>query len=156
MKGTPLQPNPGSEDGRIRTRMEPGVAVSDVIGDPVTTQEVRATLGEQRPFYLLRANVREAAKVIGYTEGCRGCKAVKCNFTSKPAHTAECRQRMEEQIQKTTRGSQRMAEFEGRLATEVEQRVLNENKLAKTGSVQEGENAQDDILNCFLMPQIRM
>ena len=60
--GTPLQPNPSSEDTRIRTKMDPGLASSEIVGDPVTQQDVKAALGEQRPFYLMRTDVREAAK----------------------------------------------------------------------------------------------
>ena len=71
VRGTPLQPNPGTEDQRIRTRMEPGVAVKETIGDPVTSQDVREALGEQRRFQLTIANVKEAALNIGYTENCR-------------------------------------------------------------------------------------
>ena len=56
VKGTPLQPNPGQSDSRIKTRMEPGLSVPVVMGDPVTTQDVARAVGEQRPFYMLRAN----------------------------------------------------------------------------------------------------
>ena len=35
VKGTPLQPNPGSDDARIRTRLDPGLADHTIIGDPV-------------------------------------------------------------------------------------------------------------------------
>ena len=67
VRGTPLQPNPHSEDGRIRTRMEPGVAVGDVLGDPVTKQDIQKELGEQRRFQLTRENVKEVASRLGYT-----------------------------------------------------------------------------------------
>ena len=58
VKGTVLQPNPGSGDMKIRTKMDPGVAVPEIIGDPVTKEDVAKELGAERPFYLLRANVR--------------------------------------------------------------------------------------------------
>ena len=142
VKGTPLQPNPGSEDTRIKTRMEPGVATPVVVGDPVTQQDVKAALGEQRPFYLMRADVREAAKKIGFTEGCAGCRAVRFNFSSRPTHTDAWRQRMEAEIRKTPRGQERMTEFENRLASDVEKRIEAENKIAKTESL---TNAQNNV-----------
>ena len=74
VRGTPLQPNPGEGDTRIRTRMEPGIAVPEVIGDPVTKEDIREEMGEQIPFYLTRASV------IGYTKGCPGCRATELNF----------------------------------------------------------------------------
>ena len=40
VRGTPLQPNPGSSDDRVKTRMEPGVAQNVIIGEPVTKEEV--------------------------------------------------------------------------------------------------------------------
>ena len=49
VRGTPLQPNPEGASDRIRTRMEPGVANEEVMGDPVTKEEVEAAVGEQRP-----------------------------------------------------------------------------------------------------------
>ena len=75
--GTPLQPNPGQDDTRIKTRMEPGVANEEVVGDPVTKEEVREAVGEQRPFYMMRSAVRETAEKIGYTDGCKGGRAVR-------------------------------------------------------------------------------
>ena len=41
---------------------------------------------------------------------------------------------MEAEIRKTPRGSERMSEFENRLASDVEKRVMAENKMAKTES----------------------
>ena len=64
VRGTPLQPNPEGEGNRIRTRMEPGVANQEIVGDPVTKEEVREALGEQRPFYMMRSAVRETAEKI--------------------------------------------------------------------------------------------
>ena len=55
VRGTPLQPNPGSEDSRIKTKMSPGVAEDRIVGDPVTKEEVAREMGEdRRPFYLMR------------------------------------------------------------------------------------------------------
>ena len=122
--GTPLQPNPGENDTRIRTRMEPGVAINTTIGDPITKQDVSRELGEQRPFYMLKKDVKAIAKAIGYTPGCKGCRAVELGFTSRPPHTEECRKRFEPEMAKTARGSSRMETFERKLAEEVENRVL--------------------------------
>ena len=102
---------------------------------PVTREEVSKELNAQRPFYLTRSNIRAAAENIGYTPGCQGCRAVQNNFVSKPPHSPECRKRMEEEIKKTARGAERIADFENRLASDVEARIHRENKLAKTGSV---------------------
>ena len=124
VRGTPLNPNPDANDSRVRTRMEPGVANDQIVGDPVTKEDVSAELGTSRhPFHLMRKDVREAAKVIGFTRNCKGCKAVELGYTSRPMHSDECRPRMEEQIRKTTRGAARMEEFERRLASDVEARV---------------------------------
>ena len=41
---------------------------------------------------------------------------------------------MEEEIRKTSRGAERMAEFEKKLAADVERRARSENKIAKTTS----------------------
>ena len=71
--GTPLQPNPGETDARIRTRMEPGLAVENTMGQPVTQQDVARELGQQRPFYMMRHDVRTIASRIGYTQDCKGC-----------------------------------------------------------------------------------
>ena len=147
MTGTPLQPNPSHEDARIKTRMEPGVATPVIVGDPVTQQDVKAALGEQRPFYLMRADVREAAKKIGFTEGCAGCRAVRLNFSSRPVHTDACRRRMESEIRKTPRGQERMSEFESRLASDVEKRIEAENKIAKTESVTGVSNSSHPIVS---------
>ena len=35
VQGTPLQPNPGVNDTRVHTCMEPGVAIEGTIGEPV-------------------------------------------------------------------------------------------------------------------------
>ena len=80
VRGTPLLPNPGRDDSRIMTKMIPGLANTDVIGDPITKQEVAREMGEKRLFYLLKDTVREAAKVIGYTKGCVGCRSVEMGF----------------------------------------------------------------------------
>ena len=98
VQGTPLQPNPGSTDARITTRLEPGLANSEVIGDPITKQEVARELGEQRPFYFMREDVRTIALKIGYTDRCPGCRAVRLNLTSRPVHSEECHARMEPEI----------------------------------------------------------
>ena len=66
VRGTPLQPNPGRDDVHIRTRMEPGLAVPTIIGDPVTRQDVAKETGEMRRIYMLRSNVKEIPKRIGY------------------------------------------------------------------------------------------
>ena len=58
------------------------MANDEVIGDPITKQDVAKELGEQRPFYFMRSEVRAVAERIGYTEGCKGCKAVRLNYTS--------------------------------------------------------------------------
>ena len=88
VRGSPLQPNPGSNDVTIRTKMAPGVADDRVVGDPVTKEEVAKEIGRRRhPFYLMRADVREVVKKIGYTLGCKGCKATELNYTSRPMHT---------------------------------------------------------------------
>ena len=113
VKGTPLQPNPESEDVRIRTKMVPGLATTEIVGDPVTKQDLKAQVGEQRPFYMTRANVKEAAKAIGFTDGCAGCRAVEHNYVSRPMHNEACRLRMEAEIRKTTVGGTRMENFEG-------------------------------------------
>ena len=84
VRGTPLQPNPGTDDIRISTKMVPGLASEEVLGDPITKQDVAREVGEQRPFYMTRAAVREAAKTIGYSEDCAGCRAVQLNFSSRP------------------------------------------------------------------------
>ena len=55
--GIPIRPNPGSADQRVRTNIDPGLAKNITMGEPVTKQEVRQELGEQRPFYLLRKDV---------------------------------------------------------------------------------------------------
>ena len=167
VRGTPLQPNPGRDDVHIRTRMEPGLATPTIIGDPVTRQDVAKETGEMRRFYMLSSNVKEIAKKIGYTDGCVGCRAVERGLVSKPAHSEECRRRMEPEIRKTARGAIRMEEYEQRIAKEVEEqvkrhagegdqtdvgnnpsgsgsgssgladRVRHENKLAKTQSAHE-------------------
>ena len=99
VRGTPLQPPPGTDDQRIRTRMEPGIANPQLIGDPVTKEEVSQELGQARhPFHLMRTDVREAAKRIGYTMNCKGCKAVELVYSSRPMHTSVCRARMECEI----------------------------------------------------------
>ena len=104
--------------------MEPGIANDQIIGDPVTREDVAEEIGANRhPFHLMRKDVREAAKVIGFTRNCRGCEAVELGYSSRPMHSDECRSRMEEQISKTTRGKARMVEFEKRLASDVEARV---------------------------------
>ena len=80
VRGTPLQPNPGANDVRIHTCMNPGLAQQSTMGEPVTRQELRKELGETRRFQLLRRDVRAAAKVIGYTPNCPGCKGVVNNL----------------------------------------------------------------------------
>ena len=45
VKGTPLQPNPESSEMKITTKMMPGVANPEIMGDPVTSQDVKAELG---------------------------------------------------------------------------------------------------------------
>ena len=47
---------------------------------------------------------------------------------------------MEAHIKQTSTGAARMAQFEGRLATEVERRVMEENKIAKTESALIAQN----------------
>ena len=42
VRGTPLQPNPDGEETRSKTKMMPGVARDEVVGDPVTTQDIKA------------------------------------------------------------------------------------------------------------------
>ena len=126
-----MQPNPGVNDVRIHTCMDPGIAVESTMGEPVTREEVRQELGETRRFQLLRGDVRKAAEKIGYTADCAGCRGVKGNYVSRPMHSEACRVRMEAEIRKTPRGQERMGEFENRLAREVEQRVSVENKIAK-------------------------
>ena len=49
-----MRPNPGSEDVRIRTKMEPGIAIQTSMGEPVTREEIAKEVGAQRPFYLMR------------------------------------------------------------------------------------------------------
>ena len=44
VQGTPLRPNPDSEDSRIKTRMTPGLANNVVLGDPVTRKRYDAML----------------------------------------------------------------------------------------------------------------
>ena len=88
VRGTPLQPNPGSGDSQIKTKMSPGVADERVVGDPVTKEEVAREMGESRhPFHLMRKDVQEICKRIGYTSGCKGCKAAELNYNSRPVHT---------------------------------------------------------------------
>ena len=78
VRGTPLRPNPTSEDQRIRTKMDPGLSTNAVVGDPVTKEEIATEVcGSQRRFRLLRKEVRAAAERIGYTQGCPGCRAVE-------------------------------------------------------------------------------
>ena len=52
-------------------------------------------------------------------------------------HTDECRVRMEAKIREFPRGAIRMQDYERKLAAEVEDRVLRENKAAKTQSAHE-------------------
>ena len=79
--------------------------------------------------------MREVADRIGYTEGCPGCRAVKRNLVSRPVHTPTCRARMEPEMQKSARGAIRMEQWQNRLASEVEKRVREENRIAKSESV---------------------
>ena len=116
-------PNPGSEESRIRTKMMPGLAVQNNMGEPVTKEDIAKEVGAQRPFYLMRKDIKKAAEVIGYTPGCKGCKAVRLDYRSRPMHTDECRTRMEAEVRKTARGAERMTEFERKLADDVEARV---------------------------------
>ena len=84
--------------------MDPGLSNPEVVGDPVTKQDIREEMGaEVRPFILTKASVREAAEKIGYTDNCRGCKGVRLNYSSRPIHSEECRKRMEAEINKTAR-----------------------------------------------------
>ena len=88
VRGSPLQPNPGSEDTTIRTKMTPGVASDRVVGDPVTKEEVAKELGQHRhPFHLMRKDVQEVAKKIGYTLGCKGCRAAELNHKRQWRHS---------------------------------------------------------------------
>ena len=120
--------------------MHPGLSNTTIIGDPVTKQDISRQLGKQHPFHLMRADVRKIAERIGYTKGCKGCKAAEHNYVSRPMHSDECRIRMETEMRKTPRGSERMQEFEHRLASEVEARVRQQesgessNKQARTQS----------------------
>ena len=142
VRGTPLQPNPGSEETRIKTKMTPGLATTEIIGDPVTAQEVKAETGEKRPFYFMRSDVRTIAASIGFTSGCAGCRAVRLNLNHRPPHSDECRTRMEPEMKKLPKSGARMQQFEYKLVAEVEKRVRDENKLAKTQSV---DPVQDGI-----------
>ena len=128
--------------------MNPGVAVPEIIGDPVTKEEVAKEVGAERPFYLLRANIREAAEKIGYTKNCKGCRAVELGYSSRPMHTPECRLRMEAEIKKTVRGQQRMQAFEQRLASDVEARVRRaevEEEVNKGSKVQATGSTDRDV-----------
>ena len=145
VRGSPLQPNPGSDDTTIRTKMAPGVADERVMGDPVTKEEIAKGMGQHRhPFHLMRADVREVARRIAYTLGCKGGKATELNYTSRPVHTDQCRQRMEAEMRKPPRGAERMQDYERKLADEIEERVRRENKIAKTQSAHEPENASQE------------
>ena len=146
VRGTPLQPHPNSDDNRIRTKMIPGLATTEVIGDPVTAQDIKEEVGGGRPFYFMRADVKIVASKIGYTDNCAGCRAVRLGFTSRPPHSLECRARMEPEMKKLPRGNARMEQFEHKLASEVEKRVRLENKIAKTeGALVAQESSPDSI-----------
>ena len=60
IRGTPLQPHPGSDDTRIRTRLEPGLADDRIIGDPVTKEDVSRELGTGTPSYENRCSISGA------------------------------------------------------------------------------------------------
>ena len=89
VQGTPLQPNPGANDVRIHTCMNPGVAQETTQGEPVTREEVRKELGQTRRFQLLRKDVKEIASRIGYTPDCPGAKQ-----QSMTTHRDLCTQRL--------------------------------------------------------------
>ena len=107
----------------IHTCMNPGVARESTIGEPVTREEVRSELGETRRFQLLKKDVKEISSRIGYTPGCKGCKGVEHDYTSRPMHSDTCRSRMEAEMKKTPRGAARMRDYEGKLAEKVEERI---------------------------------
>ena len=111
------------------------------MGEPVTKEEIAKAVGAQRPFYLMWNDVRKAAEIIGYTPGCKGCKAVRLNYSSRPMHTEECRSRMETEVRKTARGAERMVEFERKLADEVEARVARD--AADGSNVHVGSSVDD-------------
>ena len=98
VRGSPLQPNPGENDIRIRTKMDPGIPADDNLHAPITKEEIAREAGEPRPFYLMRSDVRKASEIIGYTKGCPGCRATERNYVSRPVHIPECRLRMEAEI----------------------------------------------------------
>ena len=104
VKGSLLLPNPGQSDSRIRTSMDPGISVESNLHEPITKEDIAREMGEHRPFYLLRTDIRKVAEKIGYTKDCKGCRAVEMNFSSRPMHSNECRRRMEEEMRKSSRG----------------------------------------------------
>ena len=65
VQGSPLLPNPGQSDHRIRTKMDPGIPEKDDLHAPITKEEIAREAGESRPFYLMRSDVRQASKTIG-------------------------------------------------------------------------------------------
>ena len=54
---------------------------------------------------------------------------------------------MEPEIAKSTRGAARMHQFEEKLASQVQERVQKENKIAKTQGLSAQERASDSMQN---------
>ena len=45
VKGSPLLPNPGQNDNRIHTRMDPGISMESNLHEPITKEEVAREMG---------------------------------------------------------------------------------------------------------------
>ncbi len=99
IRGSPKEPVPGSGSTRIvayskhredQERKQPDFQPRQIEDEP----EVRKT-------YIYKADIEK----IGATQGCPGCRALMTPGNKYRAkHTNECRQRVEEELNKTEEG----------------------------------------------------
>ena len=114
IKGSPMEPMPGSGQSKIRAfaRMKEDDKDKDVKYAPPPDR----TEPEVRPTYIYKKDVEEH----GPTEGCPGCRAAMNPASSfRAKHTPECRERFEEIMMKTEEGKRRVSKAEERMTRAV-------------------------------------
>ena len=117
MKGTPCKPNPNKAGNFI-----PVYINFDATEDVEVDGELKParTEGMPRAVYIKSW----MTDTYGFTEDCQGCAAKRAGMRVSKTHSATCRKRIEEEIEKTERGQKAKAKADERwvhwAASEVE------------------------------------
>lgn len=122
---TPMAPTAGSDDERVNTFIQPGLANANI---PMPFEMTIASSAPRRCKLLMSDFER-----YGITIGCGGCRAIGRGSSTPVNHSEKCRTRVEKEIAQTPDGKLRVVQFQDRMNMAIAEQIEEQDKARTTG-----------------------